>query len=100
MSLIELSLGQTLSSLQEEGDQGPDPLITESNTARRVLQEVYDESGLRYGDVVKSCIECSFENRIKDLNDEDFQQAVFDRIVAPLMDDLRVFDGKLVVDNA
>ncbi len=94
VSLIELSLGQTLSSLQEEDDQGPDPLITESTTARRVLQKVFEESGLRYRDVVRSCIECNFENRVKDLNDEDFQQAVFDRIVAPLMEDLRVFDGK------
>lgn len=94
MSLIELSLGQTLSSLQEESDQGSDSLITEYIIARRVLQKVYDESRLRYDDVIRSCVECSFENRVKDLNDEDFQQAVFDRIVAPLMKDLRAFDEK------
>jgi hypothetical protein len=94
VSLIELSLGQTLSSLQEESDQGSDSLITEYIIARRVLQKVYDESRLRYDDVIRSCVECSFENRVKDLNDEDFQQAVFDRIVAPLMKDLRAFDEK------
>ena len=93
LALIELSLGQTLSSMREAEDNDPVEAITDLKTASRLLQDVCYESGSRYGDVVERCLFWT-GSKESGLDDEQFQQAVFDSVVAPLLDDYKDFEGK------
>ena len=92
-SLIELSLNQTISPQQEPQHHDLVSMATALKTAHDLLPQVEGESGVRYGDIVRCCLECPFEVRLKDLDNEEFQQAVFHRIVVPLMEELETFDG-------
>ena len=74
-------------------DDNPVEAITSFNTASRLLDNVYNESGSRYGDAVRRCLLCPFDLRDASLDNEEFQQAVFTSIVTPLMQDLGDFDG-------
>lgn len=94
-TLIELSFGKTLSELQSPEDLDSSTDITRLNTARRLLNSVYDNSGGNYGDVVRRCLECPFDIRDKSLDNDDFQAAVFETIVTPLAKDLEAFTAKL-----
>lgn len=93
IALIELCFGQTLSEMHSPEDDNPVEAITRFNTASRLLDNVYNESGSRYGDAVRRCLLCPFDLRDASLDNEEFQQAVFTSIVTPLMQDLGDFDG-------
>ncbi|PVH81580.1 hypothetical protein DL98DRAFT_587197 [Cadophora sp. DSE1049] len=88
--LIELSLGQTLASFQEEGDLGPDgkrTILTDWMIANRVLKErIVVSEGDRYSRTVHRCINCAFELLDPSLESADFRQAFFDNAVMPLKD--------------
>lgn len=93
--LIELSLGSTIETLRDPDDPlGPDgvPNIhTTWYTANRLIDEVYDENGKRYGDAVRRCINCDFDMKSTTLDDEAFSQAVYNGVVAQLEDDVKDF---------
>ena len=59
----------------------------------RLLPSIDMERGERYGDVVSRCLECPFDVREKNLDNETFQKAVFDSIVLPLREELETFMG-------
>lgn len=92
-TLVELSFGKTLSELQSPEDIDNSIDITRLNTARRLLNSVYDESGGNYGDAVRRCLDCPFDLRDKSFDNDDFQAAVFETIVTPLAKDLEAFTG-------
>ena len=92
-TLVELCLGQTLSEMQNPEDIDPIEAVSSFKTASRLLDNVYSESGGRYGDVVRRCLFCPFDMRDASLDNEEFQEAVFDSIVTPLMQDLEDFNG-------
>lgn len=92
--LLELSLCQTISALHAPEDDDPVEAVAKLKTASRHLQDVYCESGTRYGDVVDKCLFWSGTRDAK-LDDEEFQRNVFDTIVMPLLDDVRAFEGRL-----
>ena len=94
-TLVELSFGKTLSDLQSPEDLDSSTDITRLNTARRLLNSVYDNSPGNYGDVVRRCLDCPFDIRDKSLDNDDFQAAVFETIVIPLAKDLEAFTAKL-----
>jgi hypothetical protein len=93
LALVELSLGQTLASLRGPEDNDSDEAIADLKTASRLITEVCYESGGRYGDVVKKCL---FWPGLEDANldNEELQQAVFESIVSPLLEDYKDFEGK------
>ena len=93
LTLIELCFGKTLSMMQEPDDVDSNEAITRLNAARRLLDQVYDECGGSYGDVVRRCLFCPFDVRDASLDNDEFQEAVFDHIVTPLINDLNVFNG-------
>jgi hypothetical protein len=62
-------------------------------TATRVLDLVYAESGCEYGDVVTNIFLWS-KTRNSSADDEKFQERMFQKIVSPLLPDLRDFEGK------
>jgi hypothetical protein len=93
LALVELSLGQTLASMREPEDQDVDDAVIDLKTASRLIGDVYCESGGRYGDVVQKCL---FWHGSEDANldNEELQQAVFESIVSPLLQDYQDFQGK------
>lgn len=86
LALIELSLGRTISTISRPGDRD------DLETAARVLQNVYCESGSNYGDVVKECLYWS-RNKGEDFEYPGFDEWVFDAVVFPLLKDFDYFGG-------
>jgi len=92
--LVELCFGRTLEKMQIPEDVvDQNETLTRLKTAYRKRDEVYNESGGHYGDVVRRCLDCPFDVRDASLDDEKFEQAVFDYVVIPLIEDVEVFDG-------
>lgn len=88
--LIELCLGSGLESLRSAEDlcnDGTANSLTDYLTARRLVNEVYDEGGGRYGDAVRRCIHCEFDQRKVSLDVEAFRQSFYQGVVQPLEDD-------------
>ncbi|EXJ94598.1 hypothetical protein A1O1_02994 [Capronia coronata CBS 617.96] len=92
LALVELSLCQTISALRIPADDDPVEANANLKTAVRVLDDVYLESGGHYGDIVAKCLFWT-ETRKSNIGDE-FQQLVFQNIVSPPFDDLKVFEGR------
>ena len=93
--LIELCLGQTLESMRGFEDQldssGNANVLTDWSTANRMTEAVYSEAGTRYGDAVRRCLHCDFDQRNTSLDNDAFRQAVYDGVVAPLQEDVNDF---------
>ena len=58
VTLTELCFGQNIYDLRIEQDIDMTDVMTNFNTASRLIDHVYDESGSRYGDVVRRCLKC------------------------------------------
>jgi hypothetical protein len=93
IALIEICFSQPMQQLRSQEDYeraGPGTgVCADYVTAARVLKEgrVLEESAsLRYEEVVRRCINCMLDPRIRnnDMEDEDFRQAVYDFVVAQL----------------
>jgi hypothetical protein len=90
VALIELWYGESLPELHEDEDGPLDPpdlqssLLTRFNTADRLADELADDAGTKYSDAVRRCIRCDFSLRVNNLEDVQFQKAVFHGVVAKL----------------
>lgn len=93
LTLVEICLGKTLADSKQPDDVNSNDTITRLNTAQRLLDDVDAEGGDKYGDVVRRCLFCPFEVRDFSLDNETFQQVVFDHVVTPLVDSLNDFNG-------
>lgn len=93
ITLTELCFGQNISDMQGEEDADTIEVLTNYNTANRLIDDVYSESGSRYGDVVRRCLKCPPDVRDASLDNEEFQKAVFESIVTPLRQDFEDFIG-------
>ncbi len=94
LTLIELCFGKTLAEMYVLEDGHPIDESTETKTAYRLCNSVYDEMGTSYGDAVRRCLYQPFDVRDMSLDNEELQQKVFDDIVTPLNDDLLNFNGQ------
>lgn len=88
LTLDELCFGRTLPEMRKPEDIDSDETATRFKTATRLQSRVYDEVGLRYGDVLRRCLFPLFDVRELGLDLEDVQQKVLDNVVAPLVEDL------------
>lgn len=95
--LIEICFCRRLSTMRTADDLDENMDVTQYTdlmTAERQLDRVYSEAGVRYGDAVRRCIRQEFDQREESLESEDFLEAVYKLVVAPLEDELRHFcDG-------
>lgn len=94
--LIELWFGQTLETLRIPEDLGANNTpnqLTDFATARRLTEEIYNEAGEWYGDAVRRCIYCEFDQRNTSLEAEGMKEAVFSGVVSPLHENLTSFCG-------
>ena len=96
LALIELALWKLLSRIPSQAeDSDLNPAVASLKKATRLLPIVSEELGPRYRDVVEKCIWWpSSRAQDTDLEDEDFQRAVYENIVLPLTKELDAFDGK------
>lgn len=94
--LIELWFGQLLEDLrkpEELDSHGQVNNITDFATARRLSEEIYREAGDWYGDAVRRCIYCEFDQRHNSLDSQTLKDAVHRGVVAPLEENLTSFCG-------
>jgi uncharacterized protein YciU (UPF0263 family) len=88
--LIELKYKICIRELHipKDGPLSDDPVtavLTEWNTADRLVDRLYDEVGRFYGDAVRRCIRCDFDHKSSSLDDVPFQKAVYQGVVALLV---------------
>ena len=93
ITLTELCFGQNIYDMRIDEDMDKTEMLTNFNTASRLIDYVYNESGSRYGDVVRRCLKCPPDVRDASLDNEEFQEAVFESIVTPLRQDFEDFNG-------
>lgn len=93
--LIELLYAKPVEELQTTHDldcQGT-PGVVWCTAERLIEEEILFEAGPLFSDAVRRCIRCDFNHANHDLDDRDFQQIVFDGVVAPLEKTLQRFKG-------
>ena len=93
ITLTELCFGQNIYDMRVQEDIDTSEIMTNFNTASRLIDHVYCESGSRYGDVVRRCLKCPPDVREASFDNEEFQEAVFESIVTPLRQDFEDFNG-------
>ena len=100
VTLIELCFGKLVSEMRKPEDVGTNETATKIRSAKRLLSQVYDEAGCRYGDAVKRCLESHQDFPDASFEDRKFQEAVYTTIVMPLAQDLDDFEGKYLSGKA
>ena len=93
VTLTELCFGQNIYDMRMEDDIDNTEMLTNFNTASRLIDYVYNESGSRYGDVIRRCLKCPPDVRDASLDNEEFQNAVYEYIFTPLRQDFEDFNG-------
>jgi hypothetical protein len=94
--LIELLYGMSIEELQVPRDidcQGT-PGVVWCTAERLIDEEIALEAGQHYSNAVRRCIRCDFNRQSSSLDDQDFQQAVYNGVVAPLEKTLQHFNGQ------
>lgn len=92
LALIELSLCRPMSLLQNHQESTLDKIPGLLATADRCLVFVHRESGTRYGSVVHQCFIWA-KSRPMEVESDEFQAAVLENVVKPLIKDLACFDS-------
>lgn len=87
--LIELCLGRPIEDCGKQSS-----ILEKFVLASRLLDQVYQEAGLRYESAVRRCLYCDFDHRKPDLNDAAFCEVFYAGVVQPLEEDLRNFRGE------
>lgn len=94
--LIELCLGQTLESMRNQYDplesNGRVNIVTQWATANRMMLKVAGEAGNRYGDAVRRCLYCEFDQSDTNLHNDRFREAVYQGVVVPLKEIFKEFN--------
>ena len=94
--LTELWFGKPIDHLRETMEVEPlNQAFDTTNfaTTTRLLDLVYDEAGTWYGDAVRRCINCDFDQRYNTLDKEGLKEAVHAGVIAPLEQNLEAFCG-------
>ncbi|KAI9773016.1 MAG: hypothetical protein M1839_002246 [Geoglossum umbratile] len=95
--LIELWFGKTLEDLRIPADtngQNEPNQTTDFATAMRLLDDVYSCAGVAYGDAVRRCLFCEFDQWPPNLETRAMKEAVHRGVVMPLELYLRFFLGE------
>lgn len=75
-----------------DSDNDTTEIMTNFNTACRLIPYVYEGGGEKYGNVVRRCLKNPPDVRDATMDNEEFQRAVFDDIVTPLKENLDIFN--------
>ena len=94
LTLVELCFGKTLKSMRLSEKPEESEEIAAAKTALYLIDQVYDEMGDVYGDVVRRCLLQPFDVRDMSLDNEEMQWKVYESVVTPLTENLENFKGK------
>jgi hypothetical protein len=92
--LLELYFGETLETAREvensvfDYETNGTMLLCE---ALGWVDSVTDDISFKYLQAAQHCIKCFFETRSKSLMDEEFRQAVCEKVLVPLQEELALF---------
>jgi hypothetical protein len=89
--LIELSLCRPMTYLHTPNNESQDDISMLFEKARNWIYDVSCESGPNYGDVVQQCLFWT-KTREVDIASKEFQAAVFQYIIKPLVEDFNLFN--------
>ena len=89
--LLELCLGKPLDHFKTPEDT---TVFTEFCIAKRLVENLAEETSSGYADAVTACIYCDFGREVKDhsLDNDVFRQAVYEYVVTPLEEDWKHFN--------
>lgn len=90
IALLELSWGKPISSFKTARDldhQGNEVIYTEYSVASRLAQEIDQRELQNYADAARRCVNCSFDTRTYDLNDDRFRESFYQGVIVPLQAD-------------
>ncbi len=59
----------------------------------RLIYKIRRKAGDRLGNAVRRCIQCQFDQWYDDINNSDFRQAFYQKVVVPLEENWRAFTG-------
>lgn len=94
--LLELCFGKPIEEHpRREQFYGPNKqpnAFTDISTAKVWHEDVLGELGDEVSDAIRRCLDCSFAPK-PNLDDKEFQEAVFNDVVLPLQDLLKVWEG-------
>jgi hypothetical protein len=98
MVLIQLCYNSPWANLQQpddiaHGDNGQ--ILSNRNTAVRVVNRIWAEEGERYQAVIQFCIAWGEIEEDKMIGDDAFQRGVFENVLIPLQEDMANFGTKL-----
>ena len=95
--LLELCLGKPLDHFRTPEDT---TVFTEFCIAKRLVENLAEETSSGYADAVTACIYCDFGREVKDhsLDNDAFRQAVYEYVVTPLEEDWRHFNRMKSLD--
>ena len=99
--LIELWFGKPFDQFRDPRDLGYNNAVNSLSdyaTASRLIEDVYEEAGQWYGDAVRRCVYCEFDQRENSLNKGLMKEAVHRGVVAPLEKNLDAFCGWNIED--
>lgn len=90
--LLELEMRGSIEERYNEDGlvKGVANAATKLTTAQRLLKEYVDETHVKYHTAIEECLECDWIQDEDERDDETFREEVYQRIVAPLEDELRI----------
>ena len=102
LTLVELCMGQSLSSIREAEDYEASVVGTNFTTAKRFLHEVELQEGPLYRSIVERCLHSNFQTEKFDFGDDKFHKILIENVVLPLVrlwNDFRGFDSSTSQTN-
>lgn len=91
IALIELCYGKALEDLRPKSDGTPMSAGEIIAAAKDLTEQIYLEAGEEYGDAVRRCIYCEFDQRYPDLSRPEMIDAVHRGVCEPLEETLYAF---------
>lgn len=96
VSLVEVFFHKRLHQMYEAADLDPAGKVTDETphlALERLIYRIRERAGERYGNAVRRCIQCQFDQWYDDINNPDFRQALYQKVVVPLEENWRTFTG-------
>lgn len=90
--LLEIFFREPIDCRRLPADSGPSQSFSDLQTARRWVQQDKEEMPIGFHKAVSFCIGC-FASPNVDLRDTVFRQTVVDQVIAPLQDELRLWNA-------
>ena len=100
--LTEIWFGQTMERLREgSGVMETQQASNTKNltTAMQLLDQIYRQAGDWYGDAVRRCLYCDFDQRNTSLEGNSMKDSVYRGVIVPLRDHLKALCGGQLDDT-